>query len=144
MITQKKILLVEDNPDDELLALKAFNNTGIPVQIDVVRSGEEALEYLFENPPSSSEDRLPDLIILDLNLPRVDGLDVLKEIKSEKTTQTIPVVIFTSSKNEDDIKVSYLLNVNSYIRKPVDFVKFREVAHLIGKYWLEVNESPPP
>jgi CheY-like chemotaxis protein len=138
-----KILLVEDNPDDVELTLRAFRKHNLVNEIIVARDGEEALNIIFRRDKKNKERSSPDLILLDLKLPKVEGLEVLKEVKSNPETQAIPVVILTSSKEETDMVESYRLGVNSYIRKPVDFDKFTEVVIQLGLYWLLINEMPP-
>ncbi|MCA0387338.1 MAG: response regulator [Bacteroidetes bacterium] len=140
MAINKTILLVEDNSDDELLTIRALKKNNITNKIDVARDGQEAVDYLFERKGNDSE--LPALIILDLKLPKIDGLEVLKRIRENQKTRFIPVVILTSSNEEEDILASYGLGANSFIRKPVDFLKFVEVASNIGIYWLMLNEAP--
>ena len=138
MVKPNLILLIEDNPDDILLTIRALERIGSNTHVDVCKSGLEAMEYLFaihEQPP------LPDLIILDLNLPKVNGFDVLQRIRSNDRTRTVPVVVLSSSREESDLRRATEFGANSFIRKPVDFVKFREVADLIARYWLEVNET---
>ena len=137
------ILLVEDNPDDVELALHALKRNNILNPIKVVRDGQEALDYLFCK--GDYEERAfqpPQLILLDLKLPKVDGIEVLGKIKADDTLKKVPVVILTSSKEEKDIVESYDLGVNSYIRKPVDFDQFVETVRYIGYYWLLLNEAP--
>jgi two-component system, response regulator len=138
------ILLVEDNPDDELLTLIAFEENNIPNNIIVAHDGKEALDYLFINGISNSSNKMefPEIILLDLNLPRVDGLEVLKRIRSHDDTRLLPVIILTSSKEEADIMKSYELGANSYIQKPVDFNQFTEAIRQLSRYWLVLNESP--
>ena len=138
-----RILLVEDNPDDVELTLKIFRKYTIINQIIVARDGEEALEILFNSRKGVPEKERPDLILLDLKLPKIDGLEVLRQIKSHPRTQPIPVVILTTSKEERDLIKSYQLGVNSYIRKPVNFDNFIEVIRQLGLYWLLLNEPPP-
>jgi len=145
MSTQKKvILLVEDNPDDEMLTLRAMRKNNIANEIVVVRDGAEALEYIFAT--GTSEDRKmtdrPQVILLDLNLPKIGGLEVLKKIREDPRTALFPVVILTSSKEERDLVESYRLGANSYIRKPVDFLQFSEAIRQLGLYWLVLNEVP--
>ena len=135
-----KILLVEDNPDDIELTLRAFKKHNLINKIIVARDGEEALNILFKD---SKENYKPDLILLDLKLPKVDGLEILRQIKSNSRTQLIPVIILTSSKEENDLVKSYRLGANSYIRKPVDFEKFTEVVMQLGLYWVLLNEPSP-
>lgn len=135
------ILLVEDNPDDVELTLHALEKNNIANPIKVIRDGQEALDYLFyKGKYQKSEHELPNLILLDLKLPKVDGIDVLKAVKGDRKTKLIPVVVLTSSKEESDIVRSYDLGVNSYIRKPVDFDQFVETVKQIGFYWLLINE----
>lgn len=142
----KNILLVEDNPDDEALTLRALNKNNIMNEVVVARDGAEALDYLLcrnahaERDPESQ----PALVLLDLKLPKVDGLDVLREIRANPSTQLLRVVILTSSKEEQDLINGYRLGANSYIRKPVDFAQFMEAVRQLGLYWLVLNESPPP
>ena len=136
------ILLVEDNPDDVELTLKAFEKHNLVNEIIVARDGEEALNLLFPEDEKTSEPCTPDLVLLDLKLPKVDGLEVLRRIKSDPLAKIIPVVILTSSKEEKDLTESYRLGVNSFIQKPVDFEKFTEAIIQLGMYWLLLNESP--
>jgi CheY-like chemotaxis protein len=138
-----KILLVEDNPDDVELTLRAFKKYNLTNEITVARDGEEALEILFNPPRYVPGQKRPDLILLDLKLPKVDGLEVFRQIKGHSQIKLIPVVILTSFREEDDLIKSYQLGVNSYICKPVDFDKFIEVVIQLGLYWLLLNESPP-
>ena len=137
-----RILLVEDNPDDVELTLKAFEKHKLTNQIVVARDGEEALDILFQRDEERAGWR-PDLILLDLKLPKVDGLEVLRQVKSDSRTKVIPVVILTSSKEENDLAKGYELGVNSYLRKPVNFEKFTDVVMQLGLYWLLLNEPPP-
>jgi two-component system response regulator len=138
------ILLVEDNQDDMDLALHALRRGQLANRIFVVRDGEEALEFLFCRGAYTerSFDHPPKLVLLDLKLPKVDGMEVLKEAKSDPRTKTIPVVIMTSSKEERDLVASYHLGANSYIQKPVDFDQFRETVKAVGLYWLVINQPP--
>ena len=138
-----KILLVEDNPDDVELTLRAFRKNNLANEIIVAKDGEEALDIVFHRSEKYKEQSMPNLILLDLKLPKVDGLEVLKKIKNNSKTKIIPVIILTSSKEEKDLVESYRLGVNSYIRKPVDFDKFSEVVLQLGLYWLLLNETPP-
>lgn len=137
------ILLVEDNPDDVELALHALKKNNIINHVEVVRDGQEALDYLFyKGKYSNSPHPLPGLILLDLKLPKVDGIQILKDIKVDRKRKLIPVVVLTSSKEEKDVIESYDLGVNSYIRKPVNFDQFVETVKHIGFYWLLINEHP--
>ena len=136
-----KILLVEDNPDDVELTLRAFKKHNLANEIIVTKDGEEALNILLPQKKENAE--LPDLILLDLKLPKVDGLEVLRQVKGNPETKPIPVVILTSSREEKDLMESYHLGVNSYIRKPVDFEQFTKVVIQLGLYWLLLNEAPP-
>lgn len=133
------ILLVEDNPDDELLTLRALKKTKLVNEIVVAHDGEEALKYVL---PENSGNDLPVMVLLDLKMPKVSGLEVLRSIRSNARTQNLPVVVFTSSNEEKDIVESYRLGVNSYVRKPVDFSQFLEAVERIGLYWMVLNESP--
>ena len=138
-----RILLVEDNPDDIELTLKAFEKHNLANDIIVARDGEEALDILFHRDKESAGEQTPDLILLDLKLPKVDGMEVLRQVKNNSGTKFIPVIILTSSKEEKDLVESYRLGVNSYIQKPVNFEKFAEVVKQVGLYWLLINELPP-
>jgi two-component system response regulator len=139
------ILLVEDNPDDEALTLRAFKKNNILNKVVVARDGAEALDYLFGSGAYAGRDMrvMPQVILLDLKLPKVDGLEVLERIRADDLTRFIPVVLLTSSKEEQDLISGYDLGANSYIRKPVDFGQFSEAIKLLGLYWLVLNESPP-
>ena len=139
-----EILLVEDNPDDVELTLRALKNQNISNHIEVVRDGAEALDFIFCTGQFEhrSMDNSPKLVMLDLKLPKVDGLEVLAKIKSDPRTKSIPVVVLTSSREERDIVESYKLGVNSYITKPVDFEQFNESVRQLGLYWLLLNEPP--
>jgi CheY-like chemotaxis protein len=138
-----EILLVEDNPDDVELTLHALREENLSNNIHVARDGEEALDFLFRRGEyQRSENRTPKLVLLDLKLPKVDGLEVLRQLKSDPKLRVIPVVILTSSKEEKDLIKGYTLGVNSYIQKPVAFQAFRKVVKQLGLYWLVVNEAP--
>jgi two-component system, response regulator len=141
----KIILLVEDNPDDVELTLRAFNRSNIFNKVIVAKDGMEALDYLFGK--GSYKEReikdLPILIMLDLNLPKMNGLEVLKTIRQNELTKLLPVVILTSSNQDEDVTASYELGANSYIRKPVNFNDFIEAVKVLGLYWLLWNEPPP-
>lgn len=141
----KTILLVEDNPDDEALTLRAMSKVSITNQIFVARDGAEALDFLFATGAYSNRqiDELPAVILLDLKLPKVDGLEVLRRLRANEYTRFIPVVILTNSNEERDILTSYTLGANSYVRKPVDFQAFTNLVGQLGKYWLAINEIPP-
>jgi two-component system response regulator len=144
MNSDKIILLVEDNPDDEALTLRAFKKNNIENEIVVARDGVEALEYLFGTGSYAGRDtsKQPQIILLDLKLPRIDGLEVLRRIRADPRTATQPVTILTSSKEERDIITSYQLGANSYIQKPVDFGQFMEAVRQLGLYWLLLNVPP--
>ena len=139
-----EILLVEDNPNDVELALHALKKNNIANRIEVVRDGAEALEFIFATGAYAQRSigNGPKVIPLDLKLPKVDGLEVLRQIKSDPRTRAIPVVVLTSSREESDIVESYNLGVNSYIVKPVDFEQFTEAVHTLGLYWLLLNQPP--
>jgi two-component system, response regulator len=141
----KIILLVEDNPSDIGLTRRALAKSHIANELEVAEDGQDALDYLYGGGAHTGRDitQLPALVLLDLKLPRVDGLEVLRRIRSETLTRRLPVVILTSSKEEQDLATSYDLGVNSYIRKPVDFVQFAQAIEQLGLYWLVLNEEPP-
>jgi two-component system response regulator len=139
------VLLVEDDPMDAKLTAQALQNGNLSIQIDLVQDGEEALDYLFcrEGYSQRSLDHPPQLILLDLKLPKLDGLQVLWEIKNRTETRAIPVVALTSSREEKDMVMCYQLGVNSYIQKPLDFDQFCETIRALGLYWTKLNEPPP-
>ena len=141
----KTLLLVEDSPTDEKLTLRAFKKCGITSEIDVVRDGAEALDYLFAEGKYADRDvdALPAVILLDLNLPRIDGLEVLRRLRADERTRVLPVVILTASKEEEDVIRGYRLGANAYVRKPVDFAEFIEAARTLGVFWLRMNEPFP-
>lgn len=141
-----EILLVEDDPADVELTLHALRHNNLANRIEVVRDGEEALDFVFRRGAfkTRSVDHQPKLILLDLKLPRVDGIEVLRIVKGDPRTKAIPVIVLTASKEERDMVQSYQLGVNSYIQKPVDFDQFRETVKQLGLYWLLVNQPPPP
>jgi two-component system response regulator len=144
-VKSKTILLVEDNPDDEALTLRALKRNSILNEVVVARDGAEALDYLLGTGPYSGRDTssMPEVILLDLKLPKIDGLEVLRRVRSEQLTRRLPVVILTSSNEERDIIAGYDLGANSYIRKPVDFNQFMEAVRQLGLYWLVLNVSAP-
>jgi len=139
------ILLVEDNDDDVALTLRAFKKNNIKNTVVVACDGIEALDYLFATGAYNGRDRsdLPQVVLLDLKLPKLEGLEVLRRIRAEESTKMLPVVVLTSSKEEQDLIASYRLGCNSYVRKPVDFDEFVEAARQLGLYWLLLNEAPP-
>lgn len=140
------ILLVEDNPDDEALTLRALKKNKITNEVVVARDGAEALDLFFgpgENPGGDGHP-LPQMVLLDLKLPKLDGLEVLRRLRADPRTRLLPVVILTSSREEKDLVEGYGLGANSYVRKPVDFARFVEAVRELGLYWLLLNESPPP
>jgi CheY-like chemotaxis protein len=144
-LKEKIILLVEDNPDDVILTERALKKSHILNKLVVARDGAEALDYIFGTGNYSSRDMtaMPEVILLDLKLPKIDGLEVLKKIRSDNRTKLLPVVILTSSKEESDLIKGYSLGANSYIRKPVNFNQFAEAIRQLGLYWLVLNEAPP-
>jgi CheY-like chemotaxis protein len=141
----KIIFLVEDNPDDEALTLRALKKNNISNQVIVARDGAEALDYLFGTGQYSGRDAnlTPQVVLLDLKLPKVDGLEVLRRLRANECTKFLPVVILTSSNEEQDRINGYSLGANSYVRKPVDFNQFMEAVRQLGLYWLILNEQPP-
>jgi two-component system response regulator len=145
VIKDETILLVEDNPDDVELTLRAFRKNNIANDMAIARDGVEALDYLFCRGPHAGRNvkDTPRLILLDLKLPKMDGLQVLAQLRAQESTKLIPVVILTSSKEEQDLIKSYKCGANSYVRKPIDFNEFVEAVKNIGLYWLLINEPPP-
>ena len=141
----KTILLVEDNADDEELALRALKKNKILNEVVVARDGAEALDYLFGTGVHANRDTsaLPQVVLLDLNLPRIGGLDVLRRIRANEKTKFLAVVVLTSSKEDEDLINSFSLGANSYVRKPVDFAQFSEAVKTLGLYWILLNETPP-
>lgn len=143
MNADKLILLVEDNKTDELLTLRALKKNNIVNEVVVARDGEEALDYLLGTGVHAARERvLPQLILLDLNLPRISGLDVLRRIRADEQIRSLPVVVLTSSKEDEDIINSYSLGANAYVRKPVDFGQFTDAVKTLGFFWLLLNEMP--
>ncbi len=144
-MNDKVILLVEDNPDDEALTLRALKKNNILNEVVVAHDGVEALDYLFGTGTHAGRDpsHLPQVVLLDLKLPKVDGLEVLRRVRADERTKLLPVVVLTSSKEEQDLLKSYSLHANSYVRKPVDFAQFMEAVRQLGLYWLVLNETPP-
>ncbi|MBA7635088.1 Response regulator rcp1 [subsurface metagenome] len=142
---ERNILLVEDNPDDVELTLRALKQYNVRNQIAVVRDGAEALDFLFASGAYAERSTcpMPAVVILDLKLPKVDGFEVLQRMRADERTKLVPVVILTSSKEERDMVNGYKLGANSYVRKPVDFTQFVEAARQLGLYWLVINEPPP-
>jgi len=141
----KNILLVEDNPDDEVLTLHALKTNGIGNAVVVARDGAEALDYLFARGEHAGRDvnETPAVILLDLNMPKVGGLEVLRQLRADPRTRRTPVVILTTSREEQDLVNSYELGANSYVRKPVDFEQFSDAVRSLGMYWLLLNELAP-
>jgi CheY-like chemotaxis protein len=141
----KVLLLVEDNPTDEKLTIRAFKKAGVTNDVVVVRDGAEALDYLFGTAQYQGRDTsvLPAVALLDLSLPRIDGLEVLRRIRADERTKCLPVVILTASKEHEDIARGYSLGANAYVRKPVGFAEFAEAAKTLGLFWLLLNEPPP-
>jgi two-component system response regulator len=143
-VDDKMILLVEDNPDDEALTLRALRKANVRNEVVVARDGVEALDYLFATGPHAGRDTsvLPQVVLLDLKLPRLDGLEVLRRLRADARTKVLPVVILTSSNEEEDRVAGYELGANSYVRKPVDFGHFAEAVRQLGLYWLLLNQPP--
>jgi two-component system response regulator len=144
-MNDKIILLVEDNPDDADLTLRALKQHNILNEVVLAHDGAEALDYLFGTGAYAGRDtsRMPQLVLLDLKLPKVDGFEVLRRLRANDRTRFLPVVILTSSNEEQDLIAAYHNQANSYIRKPVDFVQFTEAVRILGLYWLVLNELPP-
>jgi len=145
MIRNRIILLVEDNPNDVELTLRAFEKSNVINEIVVACDGELALHYLFATGPHADRDRtmMPEVVLLDMELPKIDGLGVLRRMRADERTKRLPVVMLTSSKEEKDVVTSYDLGANSFVRKPVDFGLFVDAVRQLGIYWLMVNEPPP-
>jgi len=142
----RTILLVEDNPDDEALTLRALRKNNIANEVVVAHDGVEALDYLWGEGSYQGRDvrEMPAVVLLDLKLPRVDGLEVLRRLRADPRTELVPVVILTSSKEEQDLVNGYKLGANAYVRKPVDFTQFMDAVRQLGLFWLVLNETPPP
>jgi two-component system response regulator len=139
------LLLVEDNPTDEKLTVHAFKHCGVDIKLDIVRDGAEALDYLFGTGQHAGRDTdyLPAAVLLDLNLPRIDGHEVLRQIRADQRTRLLPVVILTASTEDEDVYRSYSLGANAYVRKPVDFKEFARAAGTLGVFWFLLNQGPP-
>ena len=144
-MTDKVILLVEDNPDDELLTLRALKKNNVTGEVVIARDGVEALDYLFATGEYAGRDTtvMPQLVLLDLKLPKIDGLEVLRRLRADERTRLLPVVILTSSKELQDMLDGYGSGANSYIRKPVNFEQFVRAVEQLNLYWLSLNEAPP-
>ncbi len=144
-MSKKPILLVEDNPDDEALTQRVFKKCNVANEVIVARDGAEAMDYLFGQGKYAGRDPsdLPAVVLLDLKLPKIDGMEVLRRLRADERTRLAPVVILTSSREERDVVNGYLLGANSYIRKPVDFEQFGTAVHQLGLYWLLLNEPVP-
>jgi two-component system response regulator len=144
-MSDKILLLVEDDPSDVELTRRALARSRVANELVVAADGQEALDYLFATGEHAGRDpaALPALVLLDLKLPKIDGLEVLRRIRADERTRRLPVVVLTSSREEQDVAASYDLGVNSYIRKPVDFLRFAEAVQQVGLYWLLLNEAPP-
>ncbi len=144
-VKEKRILLIEDNPDDETLTKRALEKNGIANQLVVARDGVEALDYLFGTGSCAGRDTSiqPQLVLLDLKLPKIDGLEVLKRLRADERTEALPVVVLSASDEAKDVIASYELGANSYMRKPVDFEHFIDAVGQLGHYWLVLNIAPP-
>ncbi len=140
---EKVVLLVEDNPDDVELTVRAFKKSNIGNRVIVMQDGAEALDWLFGASPDGAPRPLPEVVLLDLKLPKVDGLEVLRRIREDARTRLLPVVVLTSSNEERDMVESYRLGANSYVRKPVEFSEFLDASRQLGLYWLVLNRPPP-
>jgi two-component system, response regulator len=145
MPSDKAILLVEDNEQDELLTIRALKKNNIQNEVVICRDGADALDYLFAAGPYSGRNpaQLPQVVLLDLKLPKVDGLEVLRRLRLDPRTKRLPIVILTTSKEDRDVGAGYDLGANSYVQKPVNFAEFAEAVRNLGLYWLLLNESPP-
>ena len=145
-MSERTILLVEDNRDDEALTLRALRRANVANAVVVARDGVEALDYLFATGTYAGRDvrDLPQVVLLDLKLPKIDGAEVIRRIRADARTRLVPVVILTSSNEEQDRLATYALGANSYVRKPVDFTAFAEAVRQLGLYWVLLNEQPPP
>jgi CheY-like chemotaxis protein len=143
MNRDRTILLVEDNSKDEELTLRALRKNNISNDVTVARDGAEALDYLFARGAYAGRDTLPQLVLLDLKLPKIDGLEVLRQLRAHESTRLLPVVILTTSNDEKDRLAGYRNGANSYVRKPVDFSEFMDAVRQLGLYWLILNEPPP-
>ena len=142
MYKDKPILLVEDNPDDEELTLRALRKHNLADEVIVKRDGQEAIDFIVGSDAKRNGHSIPQLVLLDLKIPKIDGLQVLKSLRSYECTRYVPVVVLTSSNEEQDLISSYQLGANSYVRKPVNFHRFVDVAKQLGMYWLVLNEAP--
>jgi two-component system response regulator len=144
-MTVKPILLVEDNRDDELLTIRALKKNNFLNDVVVARDGQEALDYLFGEGAHAGRDPAdwPQVVLLDLNMPRVDGLEVLRRIRGDQRTKLLPIIVMTSSKEDEDILQSYTRGANAYVRKPVDFREFTDAVKHLGLFWLLLNQAPP-
>jgi two-component system response regulator len=140
---QKTLLLVEDNPDDEALTLRALRRSKVDARIEVARDGAEAIERLLGKPGGEPPLPRPAVVLLDLKLPKIDGLEVLRRLRADARTRSLPIVILTTSKEDRDVVAGYDLGANSYVRKPVDSAEFAEAIRQLGAYWLVTNEIPP-